>query len=87
MDWEGRNYLGLTIDWNYSKEYVDIPIPDYVRKAMDKTQHPKTKIPQYAPHSWSVPAFGKILQMAPDPDEIDLIEKKPPREYIPLWGP
>ena len=21
---EGRNYLGLTIYWNYSKEYVDI---------------------------------------------------------------
>ena len=23
-DWGGNNYLGLTIDWNYSKEYVDI---------------------------------------------------------------
>ena len=23
-DWEGQNYLRLTIDWNYGEEYVDI---------------------------------------------------------------
>ena len=49
-DWEGRNYLGLTIYWNYSEEYVNIPIPDYVRKALDRLQHPKPKRPQYDPH-------------------------------------
>ena len=26
-DWEGRNYLGLTIYWNYIEEYVDILMP------------------------------------------------------------
>ena len=24
IDWQGRNYLGLTIYWNYKKIYVDI---------------------------------------------------------------
>ena len=25
-DWEERNYLGMTVDWNYSEEYVDTSI-------------------------------------------------------------
>ena len=76
MYWEGRNYLSLTTDWNYSKEYVKISMPDYVRKFMDRLQHPKLKRLQYAPHRWSVPAYGKILQMAPDTDERYHLDKK-----------
>ena len=75
-DWEGRNYLGLTIYWNYSKEYVDISMPDYVREALYRLQYPKPKRPQYVRHCWLVSAYGKILQMAPDPDENDLLEKR-----------
>ena len=47
-DWEGLNYLRFKIDWKYSKEYVDISIPDYVRKALNRLQHPNPKRPQYA---------------------------------------
>ena len=31
-DWEGRNYLGLTINCNYIEEYVNISMPEYVKK-------------------------------------------------------
>ena len=86
MNWEGRNYLVLTIYWNYSEEYVDISMPDYVRKALDRVEHANPKRPQYAPHCWSVPAYGKRLQMAPDPDERDLLDKKATKKYSPLWG-
>ena len=48
--WEGHNYLGLMIDWNCNKEYVEILIPECVKKALDQLQHPKPKMPQYAPH-------------------------------------
>ena len=75
-DWERKMYLGLKIDWNYSEEYVDILMPEYVKKALDEIKHPKPKIPSYAPHFWSVPAYGRRLQMAPDPDESNLLEKK-----------
>ena len=34
-DWEGRNYLGLTINWNYNRGYVDILIPEYATKALE----------------------------------------------------
>ena len=34
-------------------------MPDYVRKALDRFHHPNPKRPQYAPHRWAVPAYGK----------------------------
>ena len=74
--WEERNYLGLTIDLKYSKKYVDISVSDYVRKALGRLQHIKPKRPQYAPHCWSVPAYGKRLQMAPDSYKINILDKK-----------
>ena len=33
---EGRNYIGLTLDWNYDKEYVDVSIPKYIRKLLQR---------------------------------------------------
>ena len=32
VDRKGTNYLGLTIDWNYSGGYVDIFMPGYIKK-------------------------------------------------------
>ena len=52
---------------------------EYVKKGLDMLQNPKPKRPQYASHRWSVPAYGKILQIVPYPDEIDLLEKRPPK--------
>ena len=85
-DWEGCNYLGLTIDRNYSKEYVEISMPDYVRKSMDRFQHPKLKRPQYAPHCWSVPAYGKRPQMVLDPDKSYLLEKNATKRIRSILG-
>ena len=51
-------------------------MPNYVRKELHSLQNPKPKIPQYAPHRWSVPAYGKRLQMTPYPDKSDLIDNK-----------
>ena len=73
---EGRNYLGLTIYWKHSKEYVDILMPEYVKKVMDRLKHPKAKIPQYAPHLWTVPTYEKIPQASPDIDDRELIDNK-----------
>ena len=47
-----------------------------MEKVLDRLQHPKPKRPKYAPHHWTVPSCGKGLQMAPDPDDSDLLENK-----------
>ena len=58
-DWYGRKYIGLTIDWNYSKENVDISIPEYMSTALDRLLYPKPKRLQYSPYRWSVPDYLK----------------------------
>jgi hypothetical protein len=40
----------------------------YIKDALHKFQHPMPKRPQYAPHNWTVPAYGQRIQYAPLPD-------------------
>ena len=44
VDWTGRNYCGLTLDWHYSDGYVDVSMPGYVLDALEQFQH--TQPPQ-----------------------------------------
>ena len=74
--WEGCNYLVLEIYWKYNEGYVDILIPDYVTKAPKRLHYSKAKRPKYAPHLWIVPAYRKIIQMPPRPDESNMLDKK-----------
>jgi hypothetical protein len=75
VDMEGRNYCGLTIDWNYSKGYVDISMSGYILKVLHKLQHPTPSRPQYSPHQWNRPIYGKTRQFAPLPDESSRLDK------------
>ena len=51
-------------------------MPEYVKKLLDRLQHPKLTRPRYIPHLWTVPAYVNSLQMAPYPDDSNLLEKK-----------
>ena len=53
IDWEGKNYLGLTVDYNFTKKYRIAKIP--------KKQ---PACPQDAPHPWNKPVYGKHIQLA-----------------------
>ena len=70
-DWTGNHYCGLTLQWNYSDFYVDISIPGYVAKQLNRFQHPKPQKAQYAPHRWSLPSYGQ----SPKAVEIDKSNK------------
>jgi hypothetical protein len=45
-------------------------MPGYITTMLHKYQHPPSKRPQYAPHTWTEPAYGQRIQYAPAPDEI-----------------
>ena len=30
VDWEGRLFCGITLDWNYNMRHVDLSVPGYV---------------------------------------------------------
>ena len=51
IDWEGKNYCGLALDWNYSDGYLDISMPDYVKHMLVKLQLQPQVTPQYSPYA------------------------------------
>ena len=75
-DPSGTNYIGLTIAWQYDKEYVDISMPDYIRKALQKFLHTPPSRRQHAPHKWTEPAYGQKIQYALPPCSLPILDKK-----------
>ena len=53
IDWKGTQYCGLTLAWNYPERYVDISMPGYVTKALNKFDHKPLKRPEHALHGWT----------------------------------
>ena len=76
MDWNGSTYCGLTINWNYQQGYVDISMPNYIPQLLQKLQHPQPKKPQYSPHHWNQPTYGKTVQMAETDDNLPILDSK-----------
>ena len=33
-DWEGSRYIGITLDWDYTKHRIHLSMPGYVDKAL-----------------------------------------------------
>ena len=68
IDRTGTNYCGLSFDWNYEKGYVDVSMPKYVEKALDKYNHSPPNKPQHAPHVWAAKFYGTKPQKATPED-------------------
>ena len=51
-------------------------MPKYIPKALTRLNHPAPKKPQYAPHRWTATDYGQQLQMAPDLDSSEFLDKQ-----------
>ena len=58
LDWEGKNYIGLNLHWDYQNGFVDISMPGYIEKTLHRLQHPAPSSPQYSPHEHFPVVFG-----------------------------
>ena len=76
IDYDGKDYCGLKLEWNYEKGYVDVDMHGFVTKTRVKLQHPPPRKPQHAPHRWNPPVYGKKQQMITDPDTSPLLSPK-----------
>ena len=63
VDIAGKNFCGLTLDWNYPDGYVDISMPGYIKKVLLKYQHPSPKRPEFSPHKHVEPVYGAKQQI------------------------
>ena len=50
-DWTGSLYCGITLDWHYGQQYVDISMINYVLKLkqLEKYKQPPPKRSQHYP--------------------------------------
>jgi hypothetical protein len=62
-DWTGTLFVGLTLAWNYKTRTVDLSMPGYVAKALERFQHPVPKRPQHSPHDSQAPTYGAHTQL------------------------
>ena len=87
VDESGKQFCGLTLDWNYDRGYVDISMPDYVRKTL-KRLHPNPKTPQYSPHEHVPIRYGKKgeQQFAPESDSSTLLPSSEIRNIQSIVG-
>jgi hypothetical protein len=73
-DWTGSKYLGLTLRWDYKQRTVDISMPGYIQRALQRFMHPIPKRAQHSPHSWTPPNYGSGAQYTDAPDESEPLE-------------
>ena len=77
MDWAGSLFYGLHIQWDYSDRTCNISMPDYLKEALHKFQHPKPYDPQNAPHAWKAPTYGAKIQYTNDDDHSPCCPQSP----------
>lgn len=76
VDWEGKTYCGITLDWDYTQNHVDISMPGYITQVLQKYKHPQTKSPQYSPHPCSTPQYGTKVQTPLPLDQTPLVSSQ-----------
>jgi hypothetical protein len=72
-DWTGSLYLVMTINWDYHDKTVDISMPGYVNKALDRFQHKTFGQSQHPPHDWTKPQYGSHPQLTRPHDDTNLL--------------
>ena len=66
-DWNGALYCGIALKWNYAQGYVDISMPNYVRKQLTKYRHTAPKRPQHCPFEPAPIKYGRSAQEITEP--------------------
>jgi hypothetical protein len=51
------------VDWYYASQTVDISMPYYVEKAIQRFDHVKPTIPQHSPQNCANPMYGTKFQL------------------------
>ena len=62
VDWKGRLFCGITLDWNYNMRHVDLSAPGYVQRKRTKYQHDNPKKPQHSPYQAQPIQYGTKVQ-------------------------
>jgi len=68
IDWEGGDYVGLTLAWDYQQRTVALSMPDYVKKALERLGGAEGSKATKSPMVYEPPRYGQKVQFADDDD-------------------
>ena len=75
IDWTGKKFLGMTLEWDYDKGWMDVSVPGYLKNVFIRHQHPPPKKPELCTHDYPTLQYGR--QYCEDtPDEPPLPNKQ-----------
>ena len=78
VDWSGKRYIGITLDWDYNRGRVHLSMPNYVKKALKLFGH-KIRREQHTPYQCAPVIYGAKVQYAkqkPTSPPVDAKTKK-----------
>ena len=81
IDWEGKKYLGMDIDWDYIASKVHVSMLDYVPEALVRFQHKAPRKPQHQPYPHVKPTYGATKQYA-EADDTSAPLSKEEKTYV-----
>jgi hypothetical protein len=64
VDWNGKLFCGIKLDWDYKNRTVNLSMPDYIPKALTRFQHKPPSKPQHAPYKSAPIQYGEKIQLA-----------------------
>ncbi len=67
-DWDGNLYCGIHVKWDYNARTLDISMPGYILKQLQKYRHASPPRPQHCPYTPQPKQFSSKAQRPLLPD-------------------
>ena len=65
IDWSGKKYIGIDLDWDYKHQQVTTSMKGYVKRALLQFKHSNPLKPFHSPSKYTPPKFGQKVQLTP----------------------
>eukprot|EP00804_Cyclotella_cryptica_P014910 CCRYP_000543-RA/>CCRYP_000543-RA protein AED:0.16 eAED:0.15 QI:0/0/0/1/0/0/2/0/870 len=75
-DWDGRRYIGLTLQWDYRNRTVRLSMPGYCEKAGQRFRHSLPTKPQHQPYPSAPRTYGSRQQLCATADTSPALGKQ-----------
>ncbi len=74
QEWDGAQYCGLTLRWDYDRHKCYMSMSEYVEHALECFQHPKLPHTEHSPYHWNLPKYEAKIQYADAEDSMPLLD-------------
>ena len=85
-DWTGSLYCGIDLKWDYDARTLDISMPGYIKKQLQKYKHITKKRAQHCPFNPQPKQYGSAAQDTIPPDESPRLDDEGNRQVPRIVG-